>query len=433
MLVKKNKKNQIQSFTIKNLHFFDLKSFFKEDLINKFLIVLISLFPMAILSGSFIINSFTLLISFLYLLLIFKKKNFFFKDIFFYIILFFFFSLIINIFFNGSGKILYERQIGILRFIITAYAIKYILTLKNFKFFNLIIKTWVIFFLIVSLDIAFEIIFNQNILGFKSPITGRISSFMGDELKIGNYYHGFILLGSLYFAYNKKFYNLIIIIIFILLCFLIGERANFIKAIIALGIFFSFTNIIGKKNKILIALSLIIPLILIGSQNNYFKGRYYKQIIKPIYDNGLTKTIMSSHYGVHYFTAYKIFLNYPTFGVGLKQYRFESSKEIYKKNIYNFEDLDRWATHPHQLHFEFLCETGFFGYIFFLSFFILTIYFSLKKYFLTRNNYLLISTIFIIISFLPLLPSGSFFTTYSASIFWSNYGLMLASYNFKNK
>ena len=35
------------------------------------------------------------------------------------------------------------------------------------------------------------------------------------------------------------------------------------------------------------------------------------------------------------------------------------------------------------------------------------------------------SLLFIIATLIPLLPSGSFFTTYSASIFWINYGLLL--------
>lgn len=419
--------------SIKSLYYPNLNNFLKESFTNKLLFILVALFPISILSGSLVINIFTILISCLTLFIIIKDKNFFFKDIFFYIILFFFISLIVNIFFNGSGKIIYERQIGILRFFITAYAIKYILTFKKFKFFNLIIKIWITIFLIVSFDILYEIIFSHNILGFESPINGRIASFVGDELKIGNFYQGFILFSSLFLITNyKNFYNYIFIIIFISLCFLIGERANFIKTFIGFVIFFSISNTINVKKKIGIFFFLIVSIFLLVSNNNIFKGRYYKQIIQPIYKNGITKTVISSHYGVHYYTAYKIFKNFPVFGIGLKQYRFESSKKIYSNNSYNFQDLDRWATHPHQLHFEFLSETGIFGYFSFLIFFVLSIFFSINKYLSSRNNYLLVSTIFLIVSFLPLIPSGSFFTTYTAAIFWTNYGVMLASYNFKN-
>ena len=40
-------------------------------------------------------------------------------------------------------------------------------------------------------------------LGFESVYEGRIASFTGDEVKIGGFYFGFILL-SLNFIYEKK-------------------------------------------------------------------------------------------------------------------------------------------------------------------------------------------------------------------------------------
>ena len=78
---------------------------------------------------------------------------------------------------------------------------------------------------------------------------------------------------------------------------------------------------------------------------------------------GILKYIKTSHYGVHYDTAIKIYNDNKYFGIGLKQFRYESSKEIYDSNENNIYKRDNWATHPHQIHFEMLSETGLFGYI----------------------------------------------------------------------
>ena len=80
-----------------------------------------------------------------------------------------------------------------------SYAIFY-----YFKFWKKqILKIWFIIFLVVSVDIIFELFFGFNMLGFESVYEGRIASFTGDEVKIGGFYFGFILL-SLNFIYEKK-------------------------------------------------------------------------------------------------------------------------------------------------------------------------------------------------------------------------------------
>ena len=56
-----------------------------------------------------------------------------------------------------------------------------------------------------------------------------------------------------------------------------------------------------------------------------------KQIYEPILEFGISKYIKTSHYGVHYDTAIKIYNDNKYFGIGLKQFRNESGKEIYDK------------------------------------------------------------------------------------------------------
>ena len=73
---------------------------------------------------------------------------------------------------------------------------------------------------------------------------------------------------------------------------------------------------------------------------------------------------------------------------------------------------------------EILSELGLIGYILFGLFFYISISHCLKTYAKSKNLFQLSSLLFVISTIIPLLPSGSFFTTYTASIFWVNYGLL---------
>ena len=112
------------------------------------------------------------------------------------------------------------------------------------------------------------------------------------------------------------------------------------------------------------------------------------------------------------------------FGVGIKNFRVASLDDKYENKNYDQTHL-RWGTHPHQLHYELLSETGSFGYISFLIFLISSVYFSIINYLKYKNYYQLSGILFVIVSIIPLLPSGSFFSTFSSSLFWINYALMV--------
>ena len=117
------------------------------------------------------------------------------------------------------------------------------------------------------------------------------------------------------------------------------------------------------------------------------------------------------------------FLNQILFGVGLKNFRIESGKEKYKDTNIIFTNF-RQSTHPHQIHFELLSETGLVGYLSFFIFFYLFLKRSINIQLKNKNLYHLSGILFILATFIPLIPSGSFFTTYSAAIFWINFAVV---------
>ena len=409
------------------------KIFYNEKKINIVNIFLISLLPLALITRSAVINIFTVLIAATFLITLINEKKFFFlNDKIFYLLCFFWTSLIINLFFTTNLESSFFRALGFGKFILFIFSIKYYLLYKNSKYEKFIYQIWFFIFSVVSLDLLFEFIFGFNSLGYVSPMPGRLSGFLNQELKIGHYYSAFFLisLSYIYSNYKNYFYIYLFSFVFIFISFAIGERSNFIKAFL---IFLLFYFMFDRKfifKKIFLFFTFSTLLIFVGLQNDGIKSRLWNQFLKPISHNEkVFDYIKKSHYGAHYDTAIKIFHNYPVFGAGLKNYRNESSKDIYKSGDPDFDQW-RWATHPHQIHFEFLSETGIFGYLSFIFFFLLSIGWSIKSYLNNKNIYQLSSILFVIVSVLPILPSGSFFTTYGATIFWINFSIMI-SYNNK--
>jgi len=412
----------------------DNRNFFKDikkiDIINIFLI---SILPLSLITRSLVINILTILIAIIFLVTVLKEKKYFFlRDKIFYSLCLFWLSLIINLFFTTDLSASMPRALGFGKFIILIFAIKYYCLLQNSKYQKFIFKFWFFTFLVISFDLLFEFIFGFNTLGYKSPWDGRLSGFLNDELKIGYYYSAFILFSLTYVYYNHKNYLLIFLcaFTFIFISFAIGERANFIKAFL---IFIIFYFIFDKKffvRKVFFLLFFFIVIIFTSLKIEVIKVRFWGQFLNPIINTlSLQEYINTTQYGAHYDTAIKIFYNYPLFGSGIKTFRNESSRDSYKS--YNsIMDQKRWATHPHQFHLEFLSETGIFGYLTFLLFFLYTIGKSIKHYIASRNLYQLSAILFASITLLPILPSGSFFTTYGATIFWINFAVMI-TYNNK--
>jgi len=391
-------------------------------------IFFISLLPVALLSGSAIINIFIIIINIFFIFNLIINKNFLFlKNYFFYLLLFFWFSLIINLIFSNYFYSSLPRVIGFARFIILVFAIKYFYSYLNFKYEKFILTIWTFIFFVISVDLLIEYFNGQNILGYSSNFPGRLSGFLNTELKIGNFYLGFALIILTFInslIIRKNIIIIFISILFLSISFFIGERSNFIKLATILFIFLIFFNFLRRKNIIffLIASTIVISTIVKLDLDTY--ERFFRQIINPIHASGYKNYLKETQHGAHRDAAKLIFNENLLFGSGLRSFRYESAKDKYENNDYK-KTMQRSSTHPHQIHWEFLSETGLFGYISFLIFFALTIYKSIKEFLFNKNLFLLACLLFIVSSIIPIFPSGSFFTTYTATIFWINYSLLI--------
>ena len=140
----------------------------KEKNIHSIPIFILAFFPIFLLTGSLVINSFIILLDIFFIIEIFKTKKFSdHKNLFFIFLSFFFLSLIINIFVNTGDRFSFERQIGFIRFFIFVFAIKYYLSLKSDTYFNDIIKIWSIMNLyLVLIYLVIKVICQEEYLVF---------------------------------------------------------------------------------------------------------------------------------------------------------------------------------------------------------------------------------------------------------------------------
>ncbi len=404
------------------------KNFLLSNL-NYFLIIIL---PITILAGSLVSNITIILISIFFILdLVQRKNNFILKDINFYFLLLIYFYLVFNSFFISENSHAPLKGLAFIRFILLSYAIFFYSKIFDYSF----LKYWAIIFLIVSFDIVFEFFLGFNTIGYESIYIGRIASFTGDELKIGGFYFGFIFLSLAFFSKKKIFIPLLIIFLFISLA--IGERSNFLKISIMYFCFFLFFANTSYFKKFCTMVIIFLLIFFVANQSQNLKAKYNFIDILNLNENierlnnkdSFNSMVYENRYLIHYKIALNILKQNLFFGKGFKTYRTESYNEKYFDQSLEFS-VGHGSTHPHQLHFEILCELGIIGYLLIISnfFYLLFKQSRLKKNFLTKG-----SILFLIATLVPLLPSGSFFTSYVATIFFINYAFLINTNIINNK
>jgi O-antigen ligase len=412
----------------------EILNILKENLIIKISFILILLFPIALLAGSLVVNTSIILMNIFFLIHVISEKKFkIFNNDIFYLLLALWVFLILNTLLNDNFSENYKRSFSFLRFILLIFSFSYFLSYKNFKYKKVIFNFWSLILLIVSLDLIFEFFFGFNTLGFKSAYDGRLAGFMGDELKIGHWFFCFslIIFGNNFF---KNKYSYFIFFSLIIISFFIGERANFIRLFIAFFSFVIITKQLNFKNSIIYIVPIILLFLFIGNINggklDFFKDRFINVFVSQTKHDSILDFNNNNKYTPLFVNAYTIFKENKLLGVGLGSY-YEKSHEIYR--TYRFRNYTRMIpnTHPHQYHFEILATLGLPGYIFIFSFLIYFMHKSFRYYLASKETINLSSLLVIFVFCIPLIPTGSFFTTYGASIFWLNFSLMNLG-NFKN-
>ena len=396
-----------------------------------FLFFLISILPISIILGS-TISLLNIIVTGLTILSIcyFEKKFLIFKNEIIIILLFLCIYFVFNTLISIDHRSGLARNLGFFRFILLFIFINYLFYMNSYKDNFLYVWTGVI--LILIFDIFIEFYLGKNIFGWGAiEIDGeiqsdgsRVVSFFKDEPIAGSFLAGFILIifGHLLKNFNKKKYiPLIFLFISILALLATGERSNTIKIFLGILIFFFFVDFIKFKTKLFTLVAISVLFFVFISKSEYLKLRYFGQFLVNFSSKEKTINFLEeSQYFKLYRSGLAVFKNYPIFGVGNKNYRIETCKSKTDQIKYGYE----CTTHPHQIYIEMLSENGLVGTLVIIGIIFYLMYKILRQIFLSRNYIQVGSFVYIIVSFTPLLPSGSFFSDFNLTLFWINFSIM---------
>ena len=359
--------------------------------------------------------------------LIYKKNNFnkysiFFKKIIFIFVIFYI-SILTSSLFSDYSNYSLPKSFVFFRYILFALFIFdfFIFKIESYRNF---IKIIPFFLCLIYLDVIIQIIFGSDLFGNNALTIGRYSGPFGKELILGTF---IFIFSSFYTLSLKKFDIFFFLFLGITLIFIIlsGERVALIKFFLFNFSFFGYyilKNKIKIKIKIIVLFLISLITIIYVLFNNNFMERH-----KQFYDKffpGTTEYILYSGHYTHFVSASKIFFENPMLGSGYRTFRKECVKHqnfFNPKNIFEYEIFSKkdqefllkkmnrniCSTHPHNLYFEILSETGLFGFI---SFLILIIYVFYKI-----NRYDL--RIFLLVYLFPFLSSGAIFHGKNSLIF----------------
>jgi len=402
---------------------------------DNFIIILFATLPIAIIIGNFFINFYLLSIFLIFIVNILQTKNFTWltnKSFIILSILYLYTCInsLINYYINPSfGYDGITRSLFFLKFLILFPAIPLLLNKK--EILKKIFKFWLIVISIIIMDVFFEKYSGSNLLGFKSLDETRITSFFYDENVVGTFLFSFGFITTVFFFQDnlsKKFkiiLNLILILVFFSIL-ITGERSAFLKSTLLFILIFYFIEerklILKKFNLLILTILFAISLFFIFPTVLIKQTEFFNRILNIKNPKTFFQRFENIKYFTHYDTAIEIFKNNKLNGVGNKNYRFECYDKRYFKENFKFTH-QRCTTHPHQIHFELLSEQGLVGYFIFILF--LYVYFKKKLFYDLREKNIFKNTInfYLIIFLIPILPSGSLFSTFNGFLFWFFLGL----------
>lgn len=406
-----------------------------------FIIYLFSFLPISLIMGNSIINLNIFLIDLIFLIYCWKTNYWIWlRDNIFRILIIIYLYLIFNSIYNYSLNQNYGfdgifRSLSFIKFIFLAFSLKIVLT--HNKEINKIMFNWMLILLIVLIDVFYEFFIGHNLLGFKSLDQTRIISFFYDESVVGGFILaiGFIVITFFLnkdLNYKKKLFLNFLLFIIPISIMITGERSNFLKCLLIFSaiIFFINSSYLFTSKKILITI-LIGAIFLSISFNKtlYIKQtEFFKRIFKVENPKKISDVFQNIKYFAHYDAAFSIFKDKPLNGVGNKNFRYECSNEKHYNQNLTFS-IHRCTTHPHQIHFELLSEHGLIGFGLFFYFFFLFIRKNYLNYFNLSDIHIFTKNFYLIVFLIPLLPSGSIFSTFNGSLFW----IVLALANLNEK
>ena len=243
-----------------------------------------------------------------------------------------------------------------------------------------------------------------------------VTGFFGEEKKLGSFIARLspLILGLYFFVskneMSKKINRALLYFApLYLIGFLTSERMAMIYLCITLFFLFILSIKNNKKNIYKIIIFLMLPFILFFAKINEFHLTV-ENSYNQLFNEGKINYFSKQH-ETFTITSIELFKKNPFFGVGPNNYRREcgSIKLKYLEN--------NCSTHPHNVFFQLVAETGILGIFYYLIINLFIFYKIIKFLFAKKDNELELFLLLPIFYYLnPFFPSGNLFNNWYATI-----------------
>ena len=429
-------------------------------MLKKISIYLIGLLPLSLIAGPLIGEVLLFIIFNLFIYSFFKKKLFYLFDNNLLKIFFLFWIYIVTLsFFAVDTFVSFKSSFFYVRFALYTVSIAYFLTLHkdSFKIIYTIYKYTLIF---VIIDSIYQTFFGSDIFGLEpnSKNLMRISGPFGDKFILGSFLQKilpvfiYLILKNFKVENKIKLSDIVIIIFTFAIIYRSGDRSAFGLIMFFSLIFFAINKPLRKKMLAILIFFIIISSVFTFQNPNIFKrnfidtigqfkGQYYENFLKKeVNETNLNFMLFSFDHQTHYTTAFRMFLDKPLLGHGVKMFRYKCKDFAfipdvkYENSFGNSKEFYGCSTHPHNTYLQLLSETGLIGFLFIFSLFIFLIFqiFSMilnNKNKLSPESALLIG---IFVNLWPIIPTGNFFNNWLSMAYFIPISYYLYEVKYKN-
>jgi len=254
----------------------------------------------------------------------------------------------------------------------------------------------------------------ESIKGIR--LTGLLGTNIGSFLaKTGFPLIGLLLCINRFGSFPRRASIVSILGLLIFLSILLtGERTITLLTIFSLVLVFSLVFVTMPRWRVLIAsLSVLLAGVIVAAI--MLEERIHQRLLDLIDD---LSRFQESPYGHLFSAAWRIFMDYPLTGVGLKNYREVCAH--YTEHCH---------PHPHNIYLEFLSESGIVGFLFFVAFVVIFVVKFARR---TMRNAINPGAAgffagALLISLFPFAATQSYFSNWPAMLLWYSLSLSMAA------